>query len=252
MKENNTKEEKKYIFDADPYLLPFKEKILERHERIEACRKKISVGGSLSAGLNNHLYYGLHRDAGGGWIFREWAPNASRIYLIGEFNNWKRTTAYELKPAGGGNWELRLPDMFLSHGDLYKLFIEWPGGGAARRPSYVGRVVQDPQTKVFIAQVWEPAEPYVWKDPSPGPRPHPLIYECHIGMSSEQEKVATFEEFRTGVLHRVQELGYDTLQIMALQEHPYYGSFGYQVSNFYALSSRFGTPEEFQLLLIHI
>ena len=249
MKENNTKAEKKYIFDADPYLLPFKEKILERHERIEACRKKFSVGGSLSAGLNNHLYYGLHRDAGGGWIFREWAPNASRIYLIGEFNNWKRTTAYELKPAGGGNWELRLPDMFLSHGDLYKLFIEWPGGGAERLPSYVRRVVQDPQTKVFSAQVWEPAEPYVWKNPSPGPRPHPLIYECHIGMSSEQEKVATFEEFRTGVLPRVQELGYDTLQIMALQEHPYYGSFGYQVSNFYALSSRFGTPEEFKHLV---
>ena len=249
MKENNTKEGKKYIFDADPYLLPFKEKILERHERIEACRKKISVGGSLSAGLNNHLFYGLHRDAGGGWIFREWAPNASRIYLIGEFNNWKRTTAYELKPAGGGNWELRLPDMFLSHGDLYKLFIEWPGGGAERLPSYVRRVVQDPQTKVFSAQVWEPAEPYVWKNPSPGPRPHPLIYECHIGMSSEQEKVATFEEFRTGVLPRVQELGYDTLQIMALQEHPYYGSFGYQVSNFYALSSRFGTPEEFKHLV---
>ena len=207
------------------------------------------MGGSLSAGLNNHLYYGLHRDAGGGWIFREWAPNASRIYLIGEFNNWKRTTAYELKPAGGGNWELRLPDMFLSHGDLYKLFIEWPGGGAERLPSYVRRVVQDPQTKVFSAQVWEPAEPYVWKNPSPGPRPHPLIYECHIGMSSEQEKVATFEEFRTGVLPRVQELGYDTLQIMALQEHPYYGSFGYQVSNFYALSSRFGTPEEFKHLV---
>ena len=249
MKENNTKAEKKYIFDADPYLLPFKEKILERHERIEACRDKISVDGSLSAGLNNHLFYGLHREADGGWIFREWAPNASRIYLIGEFNNWKRTTAYELKPAGGGNWELRLPDMFLSHGDLYKLFIEWPGGGAERLPSYVRRVVQDPQTKVFSAQVWEPAEPYVWKNPSPGPRPHPLIYECHIGMSSEQEKVATFEEFRTGVLPRVQELGYDTLQIMALQEHPYYGSFGYQVSNFYALSSRFGTPEEFKHLV---
>ena len=249
MKENNTKEGKKYIFDADPYLLPFKEKILERHERIEACREKISVDGSLSAGLNNHLFYGLHRDADGGWIFREWAPNASRIYLIGEFNNWKRTTAYELKPAGGGNWELRLPDMFLSHGDLYKLFIEWPGGGAERLPSYVRRVVQDPQTKVFSAQVWEPAEPYVWKNPSPGPRPHPLIYECHIGMSSEQEKVASFEEFRLNVLPRVQALGYDTLQIMALQEHPYYGSFGYQVSNLYALSSRFGTPEEFKHLV---
>ncbi|MGM9740632.1 MAG: alpha-amylase family glycosyl hydrolase [Candidatus Cryptobacteroides sp.] len=243
------KEEKKYIFDADPYLVPFKEKILARHERIEACREKISVDGSLSAGLNNHLFYGLHRDENGGWIFREWAPNASRIYLIGEFNNWKRTTAYELKPTGGGNWEIRLPAMFLNHGELYKLFIEWPGGGAERLPSYVRRVVQDPETKVFSAQVWDPAEPYEWKHPSPGPRPHPLIYECHIGMSSEQEKVATFEEFRTNVLPRVQALGYDTLQIMALQEHPYYGSFGYQVSNFYALSSRFGTPEEFKHLV---
>ena len=243
------KEEKKFIFDADPYLEPYKKAILARHERIEACREKISVDGSLSDGLNNHLFYGLHRDGDGGWIFREWAPNASRIYLIGEFNNWKRTTAYELKPTGGGNWEIRLPEMFLSHGELYKLFIEWPGGGAERLPSYVRRVVQDPETKVFSAQVWEPAEPYVWKNPSPGPRPHPLIYECHIGMSSEQEKVATFEEFRTGVLPRVQELGYDTLQIMALQEHPYYGSFGYQVSNFYALSSRFGTPEEFKHLV---
>ncbi len=243
------KEEKKFIFDADPYLEPYRKAILARHERIEACREKISVDGSLSDGLNNHLFYGLHRDGDGGWIFREWAPNASRIYLIGEFNNWKRTTAYELKPTGGGNWEIRLPEMFLSHGELYKLFIEWPGGGAERLPSYVRRVVQDPETKVFSAQVWDPAEPYVWKNPSPGPRPHPFIYECHIGMSSEQEKVATFEEFRLNVLPRVQALGYDTLQIMALQEHPYYGSFGYQVSNFYALSSRFGTPEEFKHLV---
>lgn len=243
------KEENKFIFDADPYLKPYKKAILARHERIEACREKISVNGSLSDGLNNHLFYGLHRDGDGGWIFREWAPNASRIYLIGEFNNWKRTTAYELKPTGGGNWEIRLPEMFLSHGELYKLFIEWPGGGAERLPSYVRRVVQDPETKVFSAQVWDPAEPYVWKNPSPGPRPHPFIYECHIGMSSEQEKVATFEEFRLNVLPRVQALGYDTLQIMALQEHPYYGSFGYQVSNFYALSSRFGTPEEFKHLV---
>ena len=139
--------------------------------------------------------------------------------------------------------------MFLHHGELYKLFIEWPGGGGERLPSYVRRVVQDPVTKVFSAQVWDPAVPYVWKNEGPGPRPHPLIYECHIGMSSEEEKVATFEEFRVNVLPHVHALGYDTIQVMALQEHPYYGSFGYQVSNFYALSSRFGTPEEFKHLV---
>lgn len=239
----------KKIYETDPYLAPYKEAIEKRHERILEERDKIAMDGSLADGLNNHLYYGLHRDADGGWVFREWAPNASRIYLIGEFNNWRRTAAYSLNPIGGGNWEIRLPAMFLHHQELYKLFIEWPGGGGERLPSYVRRVVQDPVTKVFCAQVWEPDEQYQWKSARPGARPHPLIYECHIGMSSEEEKVATFEEFRVNVLPHIEALGYDTIQIMALQEHPYYGSFGYQVSNFYALSSRFGTPEEFKHLV---
>ena len=233
----------------DPYLEPFEEAIEARHKRIMDARDQFSVDGSLSEGLNNHLYYGLHRTDDGGWVFREWAPHANRIYLIGEFNNWKRTSAYALSPTGSGNWEIKLPEMFLHHGELYKLFIEWPGGGGERLPSYVRRVVQDPVTKVFSAQVWDPAVPYVWKNEGPGPRPHPLIYECHIGMSSEEEKVATFEEFRVNVLPHVHALGYDAIQVMALQEHPYYGSFGYQVSNFYALSSRFGTPEEFKHLV---
>ncbi len=239
----------KKIYETDPYLAPYKEAIEKRHERILEERDKIAMDGSLADGLNNHLYYGLHRDADGSWVFREWAPNASRIYLIGEFNNWRRTAAYSLNPVGGGNWEIRLPAMFLHHQELYKLFIEWPGGGGERLPSYVRRVVQDPVTKVFCAQVWEPDEQYQWKNGRPGARPHPLIYECHIGMSSEEEKVATFEEFRVNVLPHIEALGYDTIQIMALQEHPYYGSFGYQVSNFYALSSRFGTPEEFKHLV---
>ena len=239
----------KKIYETDPYLAPYKEAIEKRHEGILEERDKIALDGSLADGLNNHLYYGLHRDADGSWVFREWAPNASRIYLIGEFNNWRRTAAYSLNPIGGGNWEIRLPAMFLHHQELYKLFIEWPGGGGERLPSYVRRVVQDPVTKVFCAQVWEPDEQYQWKSARPGARPHPLIYECHIGMSSEEEKVATFEEFRVNVLPHIEALGYDTIQIMALQEHPYYGSFGYQVSNFYALSSRFGTPEEFKHLV---
>ena len=239
----------KKIYETDPYLAPYKEAIEKRHERILEERDKIALDGSLADGLNNHLYYGLHKDADGSWVFREWAPNASRIYLIGEFNNWRRTAAYSLHPIGGGNWEIRLPSMFLHHQELYKLFIEWPGGGGERLPSYVRRVVQDPVTKVFCAQVWEPDEQYQWKSARPGARPHPLIYECHIGMSSEEEKVATFEEFRVNVLPHIEALGYDTIQIMALQEHPYYGSFGYQVSNFYALSSRFGTPEEFKHLV---
>jgi len=236
------------IYEIDPWLEPYRTAIEARHEHILADRRKLAGNGSLSAAVNNHIYYGLHPD-GNGWVLREWAPNATRIYLEGDFNNWKRIESYAFRPCGQGNWELRVPKMFLHHGDLYKLWIEWPGGGGERLPAYVTRVVQDPETKVFAAQVWDPGKPYEWKSRRPGKRPHPLIYECHIGMSSEEGKVSTFEEFRTVVLPRVKRLGYDVLQIMALQEHPYYGSFGYQVSNFFALSSRFGTPEEFKALV---
>ena len=240
---------KKMIYDCDEWLMPYKDVIDRRHEMILETKERMSVDGSLSKGMNNHMYYGLHRDGKGNWVFREWAPNATKIYIIGEFNNWKRSDIYALKPIGGGNWEIVLPSMFLDHGTLFKLYIEWKGGGAERLPAYVTRTVQDPHTKSFCAQVWDPIKPYVWKNKKPGKRPHPLIYECHIGMATEEEKVGTFEEFRLNVLPQVAELGYDTLQIMALQEHPYYGSFGYQVANFYALSSRFGTPEEFKALV---
>ena len=240
---------KKMIYDSDEWLVPYKDVIDRRHGMILEVKERMSVDGLLSKGMNNHMYYGLHRDGKGGWTFREWAPNATKIYMIGEFNNWKRSEIYALKPTGGGNWEINLPGMFLDHGMLYKLYIEWKGGGAERLPSYMTRAVQDPHTKTFCAQVWDPVQPYQWKNGKPGKRPHPLIYECHIGMAAEEEKVGTFEEFRLNVLPKVAELGYDTLQIMALQEHPYYGSFGYQVANFYALSSRFGTPEEFKALV---
>lgn len=237
------------LYDSDHYLMPYKAAIDARHQRLLDAREHIAKDGSLSEGVNNHLFYGLHRQKDGSWVFREWAPNATKIFLIGEFNNWKRINSYALSPIGGGNWEITLPAMFLNHGELYKLFIEWPGGGGERLPSYLTRAVQDPVTKSFSAQVWCPDTPFKWKHKRPSKKNNPLIYECHIGMSSEKEEVASFEYFRKNVLPRVASLGYDTLQIMALQEHPYYGSFGYQVSNFFALSSRFGTPEEFKALV---
>ena len=76
-----------------------------------------------------------------------------------------------------------------------------------------------------------------------------LIYECHIGMAQDEEKVGSYVEFRDNVLPRVAHQGYNCIQIMAVQEHPYYGSFGYHVSSFFAPSSRFGTPEELKSLI---
>jgi len=236
------------IYRQDPLLKPFKEVIERRHSLIMERKREIAGDGRLSLAVNGELYYCLHRE-NGCYAFREWAPNASKIYLLGTFNEWKRSDEWALKPIGGGNWELMVPQEKISHGDLYKWFVEWPGGGGERIPAYAVRCVQDPSTKIFSAQVWDPQNPYKWHHKR-GPKvTEPLIYEAHIGMSSEEEKVASFDDFRINVLKRVKELGYNTLQLMALQEHPYYGSFGYQVSSFFALSSRFGTPEQFKRLV---
>ena len=238
------------IYDADSYLAPYREHIDRRYRRLVFARQELAgYGGRLSDAVNNHLYYGVHKE-GDYVVFREWAPNATAMYLTGDVNGWRKDERYRLSPVGNGNWEIRLPSASMPHGALFRWLVEWPGGSGERLPAYSTRCVQDPQTKIFSAQVWTPPAKYRWKYSHFIPHNrYPLIYEAHVGMSSEDEKVSSFDEFRRTVLPRVRDLGYNTLQLMALQEHPYYGSFGYQVSNFYALSSRFGTPEDFKALV---
>ena len=234
----------------DPLLEPFLPVIRRRHERsvlkeLEFTNRK----KKLADIFNNHLYFGLHRLPGKGWVFREWAPHATAIYLIGESNDWQRRKDFSFHRLEGGVWELELPEEALWHGMDYKFWVEWPEGGGERIPGYVNRVVQDDLTKIFSAQVWQPEQVYRWRYSGVGRREHPLIYEAHIGMSMENRRVSTFNEFRAYVLPRIVDLGYNMIQLMGIQEHPYYGSFGYQVSNFYAVSSRFGTPDDLKRLI---
>ena len=234
----------------DPLLEPFLPVIRRRHERsvlkeLEFTNRK----KRLADIFNNHLYFGLHRLPGKGWVFREWAPHATAIYLIGESNDWQRRENFSFHRLEGGVWELELPEEALWHGMDYKFWVEWPEGGGERIPGYVNRVVQDDLTKIFSAQVWQPEQVYRWRYSGVGRREHPLIYEAHIGMSMENRRVSTFNEFRAYVLPRIVDLGYNMIQLMGIQEHPYYGSFGYQVSNFYAVSSRFGTPDDLKRLI---
>ena len=202
----------------------------------------------LADACNSHLYYGLHRN-NTEWVLREWAPNATAIFLLCDSNDWQKNNHYSFTKLNDQDWELRLPANILHHEMLYKLLVEWEGGSGERIPSHTTRAVQDDYTKVFSAQVWYPDHPYHWQHPRPKAAPHPLIYEAHIGMSTEHQRVSTFVEFRLYVLPRIATLGYNTIQLMAIQEHPYYGSFGYQVANFFAVSSRFGTPEELKELI---
>ena len=204
----------------------------------------------MSDFADGHLYFGLHKTARQ-WVFREWAPNATAIYLIGDFNNWTEDEKYRLSPVGNsGNWELKLPLKAMKHLDLYKMKVYWEGGCGERIPAWCQRVIQDEETKIFSAQVWCPAEPYEFKKKNFRPNRNPLlIYECHIGMAQDAEKVGSYNEFREHVLPRIIKDGYNCIQIMALQEHPYYGSFGYHVSSFFAASSRFGTPDDLKHLI---
>ena len=241
------------ILKNDSWLAPYAAAIEGRHnDVIRKERELTSETGSLAEFANAHQYFGLHRTRSG-WVFREWAPNATGICLVGDFSDWKELPQYRLQRVDGGVsgvWEVNLPKDAIAHGQLYKMRVDWPGGSAERIPAYADRVVQDPVTHIFSAQVHAPARKFKWSDESFTPDTAPLlIYECHIGMAQPTEGVGSYEEFRTKVLPRIEADGYNAIQIMAIQEHPYYGSFGYHVSNFFAASSRFGTPEELKKLI---
>jgi 1,4-alpha-glucan branching enzyme len=232
----------------DPGLKPYASVLKEQIAKIVLKEKDLCDGKPLEDVANGHLYYGLHKypDC---WCFREKAPFANAIYFVGDFSEWKPSEKYKMTKINQWDWELKIPANALKHGDLYKLIVQWTGGEGERIPAYCRRVVQDDVTKIFSAQVWEPPTKYKWKHKTPQAPDYPLIYEAHIGMSSENEKVSSFNEFRTNILPEIVAAGYNMIQLMAIQEHPYYGSFGYQVSNFFAVSSRFGTPDELKQLI---
>ena len=237
------------IYRNDPWLEPYRPAIDGRY--LDAVRKEKELTErchSLTDFANAYQYFGLHKQ-GDWWVFREWAPNATQIYLVGDFSDWEEKPEFSLKPLKGGVWEIHIPADAIRQGQFYKMSVHWPGGEGQRIPAYATRVVQDENTHIFSAQVWENV-PYRWKVEKFVPDTRPLlIYECHIGMAQEREGVGTYVEFRDNILPRIAADGYNAIQIMAIQEHPYYGSFGYHVSSFYAASSRFGTPEELKSLI---
>jgi 1,4-alpha-glucan branching enzyme len=239
------------FYENDPFLNSYNSAVLKRINRIaEKEALLIKKSANLAEFASGHTYFGLHF-SDNVWTFREWAPNAKSIHLIGEMTGWQENSGFALKRINDeGIWEIVLPAGALKHGDLYRLLVRWPGGEGDRIPAYANRVVQDPQTLIFNAQVWSPQSPYPWRCPDFKCRQDPLfIYEAHIGMAQEEGKIGSYAEFTEKILPRIIASGYNMIQLMAIQEHPYYGSFGYQVSSFFASSSRFGTPEELKELI---
>ena len=240
----------KTVLDFDEWLYPFKDDILAQQNYLLHARNHILDGKSPGEFALGWHYFGLHKKPDE-WIMREWAPNATAIYLVCEKNSWQDSPDYEFESKKDGQWQLKLPLKLLNHGDKYKLHIYWNHGrnDGYRLPAYANYVLQNEETKGFDAVVWQPKDQYIWRYKTPPLPETPLIYEAHIGMASTDEKVASYSEFTKNVLPRIKDLGYNTVQLMAIAEHPYYGSFGYHVANFFAPSSRFGTPDDLKQLI---
>ena len=241
----------------DPYLAPHEPALLRRLVRFN--ERLAQMGGDLRGPASAwHLHFGLHRGEKGGvpglW-FRDWLPEAERVFLVGDFNHW-RPRGHAMTRTGYGQWEIFMPDgqPQVKHGERYKLRVISAAGLQDRVPSCCHRIEQEPDGTAFSPVYWNPPAPHAWQHAAPAPHPeHPRaglrVYEAHVGMSLMEGRVGTFNEFRERMLPRIKRDGYNAIQLMAVQEHPYYASFGYQVSPFFAVSSRFGTPEDLKALV---
>ena len=235
------------ILKNDKSLRPFRGDIVLRMERYESKLEQIlSPGQSLKDFANGHRFFGFHQEKGG-WVYREWAPGAEELFLTGDFCNWDKY-AYPMEKRENGVFELFLPENTLYDGCRVLTIVQRLGWEGERIPLYATRVEQNPEDYswygVIVAQ-----KPFSWTDDTFKPKKKLFIYECHIGMAQEEGKVGSYKEFTQNVLPRIRDLGYTAIQIMAIMEHPYYASFGYQVTNFFAPSSRFGMPEDLKELV---
>ncbi|MBQ3052536.1 MAG: alpha amylase C-terminal domain-containing protein [Clostridia bacterium] len=235
------------IIKFDPYLKPYEKDIEKRLADYNQKLKQLTGGNiKLSDFANGYKYFGFHPTADG-WIYREWAPSADEMYLTGDFNNWD-TFANKMTRLENGVFEIEIKNS-IKPGQNIQAIVVHSGNILRRVPTYATRVVQDNNTYAWCAQIEDTFADFPWTDSDFKPSKTPFIYECHIGMAQDKYAVGTYTEFKDNVLPRIKKAGYNTIQIMAVMEHPYYGSFGYQVANFFAPSSRFGTSDELKALI---
>ena len=237
------------ILELNPQLVPFSDNIDLRMNLYRNTKNRLlTAGQDLKDFANGHNFYGFHH-VEGGWYYREWAPSADQLYLEGDFNNWN-PTSHPMKRLDGENWELYLPgDDALWHGCKVKTVVDYHGSRTEHLPLYIRRVIQNKSNNTFDAEVVDDRRAFPWTDQDFVGEDQLYIYEAHVGMAQEEGRIGTYREFATKVLPRIKKAGYNTVQLMAIMEHPYYGSFGYQVSNFFAASSWFGHPEDLKYLV---
>lgn len=254
-----------WVDRGDAALCSWLHALRAQRSHFEATLRDLCAGGgSLHAVCftNGLSHLGLNRAGAGGWFYREWAPAATACSLVGDFNGWD-TSRHPCQRDASGVFEVFVPDdgpWPLRAGGRYKAALSVrsrnPSEGERlvhRVPAWCRRTVQDPTTGELFAVAVAPETllSYSWRHARPEPSSHPplRVYEAHVGMSSTEPVIAGWSHFRAHVLPRVVALGYTALLLLGVAEHGYYGSFGYQVTSFFAPSSRFGSPAELQALI---
>ncbi|CAE7360721.1 SBE2.2 [Symbiodinium sp. CCMP2592] len=243
------------VFDVDPTLNSVGDLIWERVKSFRWWKDELEkLEGGIAKFAQGYHTFGFTRQETS-ITYREWLPNAKQVFLIGEFNKWENTVP--LKSEGFGHWSVQLKDLpggkpAIPHKSQVKVRVETNDRQWIERvPAWTRLAWQDPNTNLFNGVFWSPPkeEQFVFKHDRPLKPASPKIYEAHVGMSSKEPKVATYVEFAESVLPRIKRLGYNTVQLMAVAEHAFYGSFGYHVTSYFAPSSRCGTPEELKKLV---
>jgi len=246
------------VIAQDKSLEPYQDSLRYRYEQYRNIKQAIceNEGGleKFAEGYK-HMMGFMKRD--GGVLYREWAPDAKEVYLTGDFNGWDRGR-HGMKRDDFGRWDIFLPNnpdgsSPIPHKSKLKVSIITPSGMRLdRNPAWAPYCVQNPESFLYDMMYWDPprGEKYEWRHLDHVERPlSARIYECHVGMGSNEPKVGSYREFADNVLPRVKRLGYTSLQIMAIMEHSYYASFGYHVTNFFAASSRCGTPDDLKYMI---
>jgi 1,4-alpha-glucan branching enzyme len=193
-----------------------------------------------------------------GTYFALWAPNAERVSVIGSFNGWNRQShpLYQ-RPDGSGIWEAFAPGA--GHGDLYKYFIQskWNGYAVEKGDPFAFRWEEPPLTASVI---WDIGG-YEWNDrqwlqerSGKAGKPQPWsVYEVHFGSWKRNPEAGnrslTYREMADEMPAYVKDLGFTHVEFMPIMEHPFYGSWGYQITGYFAPSSRYGTPQDFMYLI---
>ncbi|CAM6098956.1 unnamed protein product [Calypogeia fissa] len=245
------------VLDVDPILEPHKEHLLYRFREYKARKEAFEkFEGSLEEFSLGYKKFGFNREKDA-IVYREWVPAARDAQLVGDFNGWNGAN-HKMEKNEFGVWSLTLPDVdgkpAIDHGSKVKIRLRKSNGSWADCiPAWIKWATVDPNqfSAAYDGIYWEPpaSERYEFKHPRPPQPAAPRIYEAHVGMSSVEPRVNSYREFADNVLPRIKANNYNTIQLMAVMEHAYYGCFGYHVTNFFAVSSRSGTPEDLKYLI---